>query len=58
MTLVGILAFVILVGLLVYLAQNMPPPWHFVWYALAIMFVVIALILILGLDVPLGVHHV
>ena len=50
MTLVGLIAIVVLIALLIYIAQQMAPPWPFVLYAIAALLVVVAILLVLGIG--------
>ena len=57
MSLVALVVFIFLIGLLIYLAQNVPSPWSLGCYAAAILFVILALLQVLGYaNLPLGAH--
>ena len=50
MTIIGLILFIALIALLIYIAQHMPPPWPFVMYAIAALLTVVAILMVLGIG--------
>lgn len=50
MTILGLIALIVLIALLIYIAQQMAAPWPFVLYAIAALLVVFAILLVLGVG--------